>query len=159
MGDLISTLDIKLSYALINKKVYKKHFGNNIIVDPYLYSFAVIYENFNSYLQKQNSYGIIFCDELKNIEQSLEILYPRLKSDNKNIIEKTFYLNSKKNNFIQIADICSFYINKYFCIASNLSTMDKYKKYHCFRMYTKIIKILDDNSKNISLEDIDNYFK
>lgn len=159
LGDLISTLDIKLSYALINKKVYKKHFGNNIIVDPYLYSFAVIYENFNSYLQKQNSYGIIFCDELKNIEQSLEILYPRLKSDNKNIIEKTFYLNSKKNNFIQIADICSFYINKYFCIASNLSTMDKYKKYHCFRMYTKIIKILDDNSKNISLEDIDNYFK
>lgn len=159
LGDLISTLDIKLSYALINKKVYKKHFGNNIIVDPYLYSFAVIYENFNSYLQKQNSYGIIFCDELKNIEQSLEILYPRLKSDNKNIIEKTFYLNSKKNNFIQIADICSFYINKYFCIASNLSTMDKYKKYHCFRMYIKIIKILDDNSKNISLEDIDNYFK
>lgn len=159
LGDLISTLDIKLSYALINKKVYKKHFGNNIIVDPYLYSFAVIYENFNSYLQKQNSYGIIFCDELKNIEQSLEILYPRLKSDNKNIIEKTFYLNSKKNNFIQIADICSFYINKYFCIASNLSTMDKYKKYHCFRMYTKIIKILDNNSKNISLEDIDNYFK
>ena len=159
LGDLISTLDIKLSYALINKKVYKKHFGNNIIVDSYLYSFAVIYENFNSYLQKQNSYGIIFCDELKNIEQSLEILYPRLKNDNKNIIEKTFYLNSKKNNFIQIADICSFYINKYFCIASNLSTMDKYKKYHCFRMYTKIIKILDDNSKNISLEDIDNYFK
>ena len=45
------------------------------------------------------------------MEQSLEFLYPKLKIDNKNIIEKTFYLNSKKNNFIQIADICSFYIN------------------------------------------------
>lgn len=159
LGDLISTLDIKLSYALINKKVYKKHFGNNIIVDPYLYSFAVIYENFNNYLQNHNSYGIIFCDELKSMEQSLEVLYPRLKNDNKNIIEKTFYLNSKKNNFIQIADICSFYINKYFCIVSNLSTMNEYKKNHCFRMYSKITKILSDTSKSISLDNIDDYFK
>lgn len=110
-------------------------------------------------MQKHNDHGIIFCDELKKMEQSLEVLYPRLKNDNKNIIEKTFYLNSKKNNFIQIADICSFYINKYFCIASKLSTMDKIKKYHCFRMYTKITKILGDTTENISLDNIDNYFK
>lgn len=159
LGNLISTLDIKLSYAIINKKVYKKHFGNNIIVDPYLYSFAVIYEKFNKHLQKHNDYGIIFCDELKKMEQSLEVLYPRLKNDNKNIIEKTFYLNSKKNNFIQIADICSFYINKYFCIGSKLSTMDKIKKYHCFRMYTKISKISKNTMENVSLDNIDNYFK
>lgn len=159
LGDLIGSLDIKLSYAIVNKKVYKKHFGNNIVVDPYLYTFAVIYENYNSYLQKHNDYGIVFCDELKKMEQSLEILYPRLKKDNRNIIEKTFYLNSKKNNFIQIADICSFYINKFNCIMSKSSTMDKYKTYHCFRMYTKIKDILSDSRKSISLDDIDNYFK
>lgn len=159
LGDLISSLDIKLSYAIVNKKVYKKHFGNNIVVDPYLYSFAVIYEKYNKYLQKHNDYGIIFCDELKKMEQSLEILYPRLKEDNKNIIEKTFYLNSKKNNFIQMADICSFYINKFNCIMAKSSTMDKYKTYHCFRMYTKIKNILSDSRESISLDDIDNYFK
>lgn len=62
------------------------------------------------------------------MEKSLEILYPHLKIDNKNIIEKTFYLNSQKNNFIQIADVCSFYINKYYCIKYNQSSMDNIKK-------------------------------
>ena len=159
LGDLISSLDIKLSYTLVHKKDYKKHFGNNIIVDPYLYSFAVIYKNFDGYLQKNNSYGIIFCDELKNMETSLEILYPKLKSENKNIIEKTFYLNSKKNNFIQIADICSFYINKANCIFSNTATMDIYKKQHCIRMYTKVSQIVGDTTKSLFLDNIDNYFK
>ena len=42
---------------------------------------------------------------------------------------------------------------------SKSSTMDKYKTYHCFRMYTKIKTILSDSRKNISLNDIDNYFK
>lgn len=159
LGDLICSLDIKLSYAIVNKKVYKKHFGNNIVVDPYLYSFAVVYENYNKYLKKHNDYGIIFCDELKKMEQSLEILYPRLKEDNRNIIEKTFYLNSRKNNFIQIADICSFYINKFNCIMAKSSTMDKYKTSHCFRIYSKIKNILSDSKKSIALNHIDNYFK
>ena len=65
LGELIGKLDIKLIYTIVNKKVYKKHFGNNIIVDPYLYAFAVIYENYNKYLQRNNNYGIVFCDELK----------------------------------------------------------------------------------------------
>ena len=93
------------------------------------------------------------------MEESLEILYPRLKKDNKNIIEKTFYLNSKKNNFIQIADICSFYINKFNCIMSKVSTMDTYKTNHCIKMYTKIKNVFSNSRKSILLEDIENYFK
>ncbi len=42
---------------------------------------------------------------------------------------------------------------------SKSSTMDKYKTYHCFKMYTKIKDILSDSRKSISLDDIDNYFK
>lgn len=156
---LVSSLDIKVINATIYKKAYKKHFGNNIIVDPYLYSFAIIYHNFNNTLFNLKDYGIIFCDELKKIESSLEILYPRLKVENKNIIEKTFYLNSKKNNFIQIADLCSFYINKYNCIKRNMHTLDTFKSEHCIKMYQKLSKILETNSQIISLDNLDNYFR
>ena len=110
-------------------------------------------------MEKNDSYGIIFCDELKKMEKSLELLYPKLKVENKNIIEKTFYLNSGKNNFIQIADICSFYINKFKCIKSNFSSMDEYKKNHCIKMYAKIKDIINNEVEEISFDDIDNYFK
>lgn len=75
------------------------------------------------------------------MKESLNILYPELKKNNKNIIEKTFYLDSKENNFIQIADFCSFYINKYECIENSLSTMDEYKKEHCLKVFKKISKL------------------
>ena len=133
---LISTLDIPITSTKILKQTYKKHFGNNI-VDPYLYSFVVIYEKFNNILKEVNDYGIVFCDELKSMENSLEILYPKLRITNKNIIEKTFYLNSNKNNFVQIADVCSFYINKYNCIKNNFSTMSEFKQQHCIKYCRK----------------------
>ena len=156
---LISTLDVPVTSAKIFKQDYKKHFGDNI-VDPYLYSFVAIYEKFNTFLKENNDYGIVFCDELKKMENSLEILYPKLRDSNKNIIEKTFYLNSKKNNFVQIADICSFYINKYNCIQSNLSTMSEFKKQHCIKMYSKLNNsILGKNKSSIPFDKIDFYFK
>lgn len=157
--DLVSKLNIKVTNAVILKKTYKKHFGGNIIVDPYLFSYAALYENFNTFLSKHKDYGIVFCDELKSMEESLEFLYPRLKIDNTNIIEKTFYLNSKKNNFIQIADLCSFYINKYNCIKRNLSTMDTFKTEHCINMYNKLSSLFGDNTKSLILEDLDSYFE
>ena len=158
--ELISSLNIKVHFSYVVKKIYKKHFGNNIIVDPYLYSFAVTYKKINDYLSKQNSYGIIFCDELKSMENSLEILYPNLKKDNKNIIERTFYLDSKKNNYIQIADVFSFYANKYLTICCNNSTMDEFKKNHCIKMFTKLSKILTGNTiDEIKFEDFDKYFE
>lgn len=157
--DLISTLDIQITYTTVYKKLYKKHFGNNIVVDPYLFSYAILYEKFNNTLSKTGDYGIVFCDELKKMEKSLEILYPRLKIDNKNIIEKTFYLNSKKNNFIQIADICSFYINKYNCLNRSSFTMDNFKKEHCLKMYEKISSKFVNDGSNVNFNDYDNYFK
>lgn len=158
--DLVSTLDIPVTNVKLQKKKYKKHFGNNIIVDPYLYCFSILYEKFNETLEKENNFGIVFCDELKRMEKSIEILYPKLKDNNKNVIEKTFYLDSKKNNFIQIADICSFYINKYNCIKNNYSTMDNFKKQHCINMYQKLSNsVIGKNHSYAVLEDYDDYFK
>ena len=157
--NLVSSMSIPISNVRLFKKNYKKHFGNNIIVDPYLYCFSILYEKFNEILKSENDYGIVFCDELKKMETSLEILYPKLKVNNKNIIERTFYLNSKKNNFIQIADICSFYINKYNCIKNNYSTMDEFKKTHCIKMYEKLFNSVIGKNHNFAiLDDYDNYF-
>ena len=158
IGELISTLDIKIFNAVIYKKTYKKHFGNNIIVDPYLFSFAVIYEYFNNFLNKSKDYGIVFCDELKKMENSLEVMYPKLKKENKNIIEKTFYLNSKKNNYIQIADVCSFYINKYNCIQKGIHTMDTYKTNHCIKMYKTLSVKFGKITGYPQISDFENYF-
>ena len=91
-------------------------------------------------------------------KDNFKILYPRLKSDNKNIIEKVFYINSNKNNFIQIADICSFYTNKYHCIKRECSTMDNFKKEHCLKMYEKLSKIFYNEIQPSSLDKFDNYF-
>ncbi len=94
------------------------------------------------------------------MEKSLEVLYPKLQLNNKNIIERTFYLDSKKNNFIQIADICSFYINKYNCIKNNYSTMDNFKKNHCINMYEKLFNsVIGKNHSFVVLEDYDSYFE
>lgn len=158
--DLVSSLSIPVSNVKLLKKTYKKHFGNNIVVDPYLYCFSILYEKFNETLKAENDFGIVFCDELKKMEKSLEVLYPKLQLNNKNIIEKTFYLDSKKNNFIQIADICSFYINKYNCIKNNYSTMDKFKREHCINMYEKLFNsVIGQNHSFAVLEDYDIYFE
>lgn len=140
IAELISKLEIKVIFDVINKQTYRKKYKSNLNIDPYLYSFNKIYTSFNEKLKNYSNYGIFLCDELNNMENNLNIIYPNLKILNKNIIEKVFYLNSKENNFIQIADFCSFYINKYHCLKNNLSTMDDYKKEHCLKVFNIISK-------------------
>ena len=72
--------------AIIHKPSHKRYFGNSIAIDPYLYSFATAYEQINNFLKTTNNYGIIFCDEIKKLEKGLNILYPKLKENNRNII-------------------------------------------------------------------------
>ena len=90
-------------------------------------------------------------------------MYPKLVCNNKNIIEKSFYLDSKKNNFIQIADICALYINKFICIRENYCRYNAIKEKHCVLMYEKIMTLCENYiEKNISFEEqltLDNLFK
>ena len=110
-----------------------------------------------------DSYGIVFSDELQNITQSIEMLYPKLICNNKNIIEKSLYLNSKKNNFIQIADICALYLNKFVCIRDNYCRYNSIKEKHCILMYEKLLSLCGtyENKKMASENQtsIDNLFK
>ena len=164
--DLTIDLELSLFYIVLDKKVLKKNISSilssNIQINPYLFGFSGIYSTFNRFLLNNNDYGIIFCDEMNNISNDLELLYPKLIKENSNIIEKSFYVDSKRSNFIQIADICALYINKYFCITKGNISYNDIKKEHCIKMYNKIISMsgkYNEDEKNQIYNDILNSLK
>lgn len=146
--DLICNCNVSLYYTSIVKSSMKKFlatkFKNSVKIDPYLYAFANMYNSFNSDIEAENSYGIIFSDKLDAITDGMELLYPKLLCNNRNIIEQAHYLDSKKNNFIQMADICALYINKYICITKGICTYNDIKTEHCLKMHKKIMKLIDN---------------
>lgn len=102
---------------------------------------------FNQLLLTENEFGIIFCDEIRGISNDIELIYPKLVKNNTNVIEKSFYVDSRKNNFIQMADICALYINKYFCITTGNINYNEIKQKHCINMYNKILTLSKQCSK------------
>lgn len=164
--DLITSLDLTIYNTSIDKQGFKKHiaykFCNSIKLDPYLYAFGNMYYSFNENLLALNSYGIIFTDEIQSVTDGLELLYPKLKEDKDNIIEKSLYLDSKKNNFIQIADVCALYFNKYWCIQQQYHKYNDIKMEHCLNMYQKLLSktsLFPENIIRHTPDDIDNLFK
>lgn len=164
--DLITSLDITIFNASLDKKVFKKYisnqFGSAIKIDPYLYAFGATYQKFNQFAKQNGSYGIIFSDEIKSLTDGIELLYPKLKEHNANIIESSLFLDSKKNNFIQMADVCAIYFNKYFCIAKGYHNYNDLKQNHCIKMYNKLLSklyVAPQTSETFSLNEIDRLFK
>lgn len=140
--DLILSLDISFQYIAIDKKSFKRSitdmFGNSIKIDPYIYAFGMLYDKISIYLNNQKSKGLIFLDDILTIPEQLQNIYPVLSKNNTTIIENAMFLKSKDTNFIQIADIFAFYINKYICIKRNYKKYSETKEKHCIDMYEKL---------------------
>lgn len=140
--DLILTLDISFQYIAIDKKSFKRNLnaslGNSIKIDPYIYAFGLLYDKISNYLKNQKDKGLIFLDDILTIPEQLQNIYPILSKENSTIIENAMFLKSKDTNFIQIADIYSFYINKYFSIKSEYKKYSDIKQQHCIDMYKKL---------------------
>ncbi len=159
--NFIVSYNFPIFNCIINKSAYRKtinkYIGNSVKIDPYLLGFTCISSAYNDYLIHEQKNGMIFLDEIKDKIKDINILYDKLlftnfESNTNNIIEKVVYLESCKNNFIQMADICSFYINKYYCIKLFDMSANITKKQHCIDMFKKLephiisCKIpLDDN--------------
>lgn len=159
--DLIVEFNLPIFSVVIHKSNFKKFInkthGPSIKIDPYLYAFSFLSIDYNNYLITKNSNGMILLDENNDIIESLDVLYSKLildnfENDTSNIIENALFLESKKNNFIQLADLCNFYINKYHYIKwfSPLNNHDK--NMHCIKMYKKLKPLIRD-CKNFSLID------
>lgn len=142
--DLILTFDIEFEYVVIDKKDYKKKmkekYNNKIKIDPYLYAFFHFYNDMCEYLQKINENGFIFLDQILKIDKELYKIYPTFHTDDHNIIEHPFFLNSDNSNFIQMADIFAFYVNKYYSIKNGYKDYGEEKKQHCLNIYEKFSK-------------------
>ena len=112
--DLIIELDIEFDVIAIDKKQFKldlqQLYGKFVKIDPYIFGFTTLYDYFSDKLEKNNDKGIIFLDEIIDIPQALNKIYPKLSENKKSIIEQALFLKSKDTNFIQIADIFSFYV-------------------------------------------------
>lgn len=142
--DLICKLDISINYIAIDKKFFKKSvndtFNKTIKIDPYIYSFGLLYDFVSANLEKQQEKGIIFLDDILTIPKQLHSIYPILSKDNNTMIEEAMFISSKNTNFIQTADIFAFYIEKYFSINKGYKTFGTEKQTHCLAMYEKLSK-------------------
>lgn len=140
--DLIVDLDILAYYVAINKKEFKKSiqktFKNDIKIDPYVYSFRIMYDNVSYILHANKNRGIIFLDNILTIPEQLHNIYPSLFKKNTTMIEETMFLNSQHSNFIQIADVFAFYIDKYLSITRDYKKYSDFKNNHCLNMFNKL---------------------
>ena len=80
-----------------------------------------------------------------------EILGPSFKIDP--YLYNFVKLSNRYNNFIQLADICAFYINKFFCIRLNKLIKNEKKINHCLKMYMRLRPLMIDCCNNYIADD------
>ena len=111
----------KLIYRSIEKKRFKtwilEEYGRGISINPHVVAFPLIAQVVNHYLQEQDTLGIFISDENKEImddvEKSIRILRwdsSQLKLDR--IIEKGFFIDSRKSLVLQLCDLCAYSLRK-----------------------------------------------
>ncbi len=118
---LLKDFDIPVFYRKIEKKKYSRYcesrYGKGIKIDPYIMAFPFIGLQVDSWLKEQDDLGIFIFDEHRSfldIEQSLRVL--RLAEDSilqmENVIEKGFFVDSKKSFPLQLIDLVLYYVRK-----------------------------------------------
>ncbi len=142
--NLILELDISVMYIAIDKKQFKKSIQSSLNaplkINPYLYSFTNLYNDISKKLCNEKNNGLIFLDDILTIPSQLHNIYPSLSKNNQTMIEEAIFVKSNYSNFIQIADVFAFYIEKYFSLKKGYKQYSEIKNTHCFEMYTKLSK-------------------
>jgi hypothetical protein len=147
--DLVAGLKLPVLMFMVRKCNLKNYcqskFGMGIKIDPYLIAFPYVSLAFDYYIKTKSSNGMIFLDEQSALVNKVEDMLERLRliesADSKiridRIIERALFLESAKSNFIQLADICNFYINRHLSIKVGVAP-NEVKKQHIEKMYQKI---------------------
>lgn len=163
--DLIVEFKLPIYSVFIDKPDFKKYTAKKgIRVDPYLYAISFLSVEYNHFLINKNKNGMILVDENNVVISQVENVQKLLVNENyvsnsNQIIENILFLESKKNNFIQLADICNFYINKYHSIMRYDCMKNEVKKEHCLEMYNKIKPLIVECKNSKVLEKINNINK
>lgn len=147
---IISKNNIKTVYFKVIKANYKKYFENNfskahqkmVKIPPYIIAYSYILQIAEQYLQEVNDNGILIADEqdTQNIiaNDTLKVLRaisePEIKINR--VVEKSFFINSRDSNLLQLADIFAYYIKRYYEI--DLKEMSDKSKDERERMFELI---------------------
>jgi len=109
-----NNLDFTIIASVINKKKLKKKYSNP--GSPYDLAFEFILERIQHFLKNQNGKGTIFIEKRPESKKDLERVFLRLKKygngfQNKKVFQIAFpqdeiYFVDKKNEGIQLADLC-----------------------------------------------------
>lgn len=144
--NLIMELDIVFQFIAIDKLKLKNNFmPNNVKIDPYIFAFSMLYNSISESCEIKNEKSIIFLDEIIDIPKALNDIYPVLSINNKTIIERALFLKSRDTNFIQIADVFSFYVCQYLNIENGYKKYNEFKKNHCINNYKKLLTKSSNN--------------
>lgn len=122
---MLVNYNVPLIYQSINKNKYEKfceeNYGPGIKINPYIMALPFVCMTVNQLLKKRGSkeLGMLIFDEQKesfaDAEKSLKTLRldPESVLKTTNIIEKGFFVDSKKSFALQLADIAAFYARKF----------------------------------------------
>ena len=151
-------LDLSLPYTIFtvqkrNLKAYcQTHYGSGIKIDPYFIVLPYLLSFFDSFLRQRKTQGIVFLDEQDAIYKKIDNVLDSFRLFAKgsevmaadNIIERAMFLESKKSNFIQLADVCNFVVNRRNTLVSKGTKPEQNKDVFIFEMYAKLRSITLD---------------
>jgi hypothetical protein len=114
---------LRFIYRAITKSRYerwmKSAFGQNISVNPHLAAFPLVAQVTNNYLRtlSKDALGIIISDDNREVVDDIERFLKLLRATSgalrlDRIIEKGFFIDSKKSLLIQLADLCALHARK-----------------------------------------------
>lgn len=147
--DLVVSENLPIIYFSVRKENLKNycnyHFGGAVKIDPYLIAFPYVTSFFDHYVTQRKDRGLIMLDEQNSIIANIDTAFSMVrlaKDDTKNfhadnIIERALFLESVKSNFIQLADVCNFYINRYISMQNGLQPSED-KQDHFRLMWHKL---------------------
>ncbi|PKL44080.1 MAG: hypothetical protein CVV39_08425 [Planctomycetes bacterium HGW-Planctomycetes-1] len=139
MLELLLKYEIPLIYRRIIKSKFEvfceKQYGPGIKINPYVMALPFVCMEIDNYLKQKTpaELGMLIFDEQKEsfneAEKSLKTLRLDPKSHLKttNLIEKGFFVDSKKSFALQLTDIVAFYARKYeeYKLNKPVSNLDK----------------------------------
>lgn len=114
---------LRFIYRAITKSRYdrwmKSTFGHHIVINPHLAAFPLVAQVANNYLRglSKDALGIIISDDNREVVGDIERFLKLLRAESgalrlDRIIEKGFFIDSKKSLLIQLADLCALHARK-----------------------------------------------
>lgn len=146
--NLVVEIDCPIITFIVRKENLKNYckskYGSTIKIDPYLIAFPYVSLFFDHYcFSHDNAMGMIFLDNAESVSKTIDTIFKKLKFIEDitkmdilitNIIESALFVDSRKSNFIQLSDICNFYINRYNAMKFG-AIPNQLKQKHIIKMY------------------------